>query len=171
MHRPFALVLVALLLACSSSHPVAHPSQAEDEAAVSAAMNDYVATLRTNDATKIVSFWTEDGTLINKTAPTLAGRTTMEQVLKGVFATARISKVTLDRDDLSVSGDLAYVIGRFDEVIQPAKGEQIASRGRAIYIWKRQPDGAWKIARVVATDLAAAPAAPAAARDSSGPKG
>jgi hypothetical protein len=37
-----------------------------------------------------------------------------------------------------------------------------------VFIWKRQSDGTWKIARSVGTDLAkAAPAAPAAQKDSS----
>src|SRR5689334_19121515 len=156
MDRRSLMVALALVVAgCASSSP-AHPSRAEDEAAVASAMDNYVAAVRSSDAKKIVAWWTDDAIFINKNQPTVVGRPTMEAQLTGALATMRIAKVTLDRVDLSVSGDLAYVIGTFDEVIQPATGNPVSSTGRVVYLWRRQADGSWKIARLLATDPPAA---------------
>jgi ketosteroid isomerase-like protein len=92
-------------------------------------------------------------------------------VLKGMFATMSVTKATVEKDELSVSGDLAYYLGRYEEVFQPRQGDAIHNRGRFVFIWKRQADGSWKIARSVGTDLAAAAAAPVAGKDSSKAKG
>jgi len=152
------LVLALVIAGCSSSATVSRSSShADDEAAVAAAMDSYVAAVRSSDAKKIVAWWTDDAIFINKNQPTVVGRPTMEAQLTGALSTMRIAKVTLDRVDLSVSGDLAYVIGTFDEVIQPATGNPVSSTGRVVYLWRRQADGSWKIARLLATD----PPAPA----------
>ena len=111
-----------------------------------------VAAIRSSDATKIISWWTDDAIFIEKNQPTVVGRSAMESQLTSALSTMRITKVTLHRDDLTVSGDLAYVIGRFDEMVQPPTGNAINNRGRVVYLWKRQRDGSWKIARLLATD-------------------
>jgi len=48
----------------------------------------------------------------------------------------------------------------------------VHNRGRFMFIWKRQADGSWKIARSVGTDLAGPTATtPAATSDSSKRRG
>jgi len=165
------LALATVLASCASSSPPARTSSADDEAAVAAAMNRYVADIRTSDATKITSWWTDDAIYIEKNEPTVIGRTGLESMLKGVLATMTVSSATVNKDDLSVSGDLAYFLGSYEEVLQPRQGDAIHNQGRFVFIWKRQPDGSWKIARSVGTTLAAAAAVPAVGKDSSNAKG
>ena len=71
----------------------------------------------------------------------------------------------VDEDDLSVSGDLAYYIGRHDESWQPRQGALVHDRGRFLFVWQRQADGTWKIARSIGTDPArgSTPSSPGAA--------
>lgn len=171
MHpRSLALVLAVVLASCSSSS-AARTSRADDEAAVAAAMDRYVTDIHTNDATKIASWWTDDAIYIDRSAPAIVGRAGLEAMLKGELATLSVTKATVNKDELSVGGDLAYYIGSYEEVLQPRQGDALHNRGRFVFIWKRQADGSWKIARSVGTDLAAAPPAPAGATDSSKAKG
>jgi uncharacterized protein (TIGR02246 family) len=153
------------------SSPAAHTSSANDEAAVAAAMERYVADIQTSDAAKIASWWTDDAIYIDRSDPTIVGRTELESSLKGLFATLSVTKASVEKDELSVSGDLAYFLGRYDEVLQPRQGEPLHNRGRFVFLWKRQLDGSWKVARSVGTDLATAPSAPTVAKDSSKAKG
>jgi uncharacterized protein (TIGR02246 family) len=171
MH-PRSLVLVLAVAASCSSPSRSGNTQAADEAAVDAALKSYVADIRTNDAAKIASWWTDDAVYIDRAEPTINGRAGMESFLKGVLGGVRITDASVEKDDLAVSGDLAYVIGRYREVLQPREGAPVDNHGRFVFIWRRQPDGTWKIARSVGTDLArGAAAAPDATKDSSGTRG
>jgi uncharacterized protein (TIGR02246 family) len=54
----------------------------------------------------------------------------------------QFSHVEVDGD-----GDLAYVYGVYTMVMAAAEGEDPAEdRGKYLEIWKRQPDGSWKVA-------------------------
>jgi ketosteroid isomerase-like protein len=127
--------------------------------------------MRTSDATKIASWWTEDAIYIDRSEPTIVGRAGLESMLKGILATMSLTKVSVNKDEISASGDLAYYIGSYEEALQPRQGVPLYNRGRFIFIWKRQADGSWKIGGSVGADLAAAAAAPAAEKDSSKAKG
>jgi ketosteroid isomerase-like protein len=50
-------------------------------------------------------------------------------------------------DDLMVCGDLAVVAGRFAFTMRRASGETFKLTGKNLVVWRRQPDGAWKIVR------------------------
>jgi|tagenome__1003787_1003787.scaffolds.fasta_scaffold20723609_2 uncharacterized protein (TIGR02246 family) len=171
MHSRYLVLSLAAVLAGCASSSAARTSAADDEAAVAAAMDAYVKDIRGNDAAKIASWWTDDLVYIDRNAPTIAGRAALESTLKGELATMSVTSATVNKDELSVSGDLAYYLGSYEEVLQPPKGDALHNRGRFVFIWKRQADGSWKIARSVGTDLATAPAAPAVGKDSSKAKG
>jgi uncharacterized protein (TIGR02246 family) len=172
MHPRSLVLVLAVAASCSSSPSQSRGTSDVDVAAVDAALEGYVADIRTNDAAKIASWWTEDAVYIDRAEPTINGREGMESFLKGVLGGVRITDAGVEKDDLAVSGDLAYVIGRYREVLQPREGAPVDNRGRFVFIWKRQPDGTWKIARSVGTDLATgAAAAPGVAKDSSRTRG
>ena len=46
-----------------------------------------------------------------------------------------------------VSGDLAVVRDIWTETVTPAKGAATRKAFRSIEVWRRQPDGNWRIAR------------------------
>ena len=49
-----------------------------------------------------------------------------------------------ERADLAASGDLGWTTGPWQLRQEGADGP-IASRGRYVSIWRRQPDGSWKV--------------------------
>jgi ketosteroid isomerase-like protein len=44
------------------------------------------------------------------------------------------------------SGDMGYTWGHFDGHSKDANGNPVATSGRYITIWRKQPDGSWKVA-------------------------
>jgi ketosteroid isomerase-like protein len=53
-----------------------------------------------------------------------------------------------DIDEAVAVGDLGYVRGTFHATVQPrAGGPAMTDANKFILIWRRQPDGSWKIAR------------------------
>jgi ketosteroid isomerase-like protein len=55
-------------------------------------------------------------------------------------------------DDLLVCGELAVVAGRFDIMMQRASGSEVRVTGKNLVVWRRQPDGSWKIVRNLGND-------------------
>jgi len=145
--------LALLAVACSSPAPASRPSVAADEQAIAKAVTEYVAAMKSNDPVKIASWWTDDAVLIDRASPTVRGRAALDTLVRSMFAAARLTDATLVTEEIAVSGDLGYFIGRYDESFQPQTGAALHNRGRLILVWKRQPDGSWKIARNVGTDL------------------
>jgi uncharacterized protein (TIGR02246 family) len=153
VHRSVALTIGLLTAGCSAPSPASRASNSADEQVVATAMKDYTAAIKTSDAARIAAWWTEDAIYIDRKAPTIRGRAALDSMLKVVFATMRVSDASVETDEIAVSGDVAYIIGRFDETLQPQNGDVQHDRGRFLFLWKRQPDGSWKIARSVGADL------------------
>jgi len=170
--RHLTLAFCVAITSCSSRSGAPPRDAAADSAAVATAMQRYVADIRTSDASKIASWWTDDAVYIDRKDATIHGRAALDATLQRLLATTKVVDAAVESDDLSVSGDLAYFLGRYDETLRPSTGEPVHNSGRFVFIWKRQNDGSWKIARSVGTDLAeGGPAAPSSSGDSSKTKG
>ena len=48
--------------------------------------------------------------------------------------------------EVARSGDIGYAIDAFEGTGVDSAGDLIPVRGKAIVIWKKQPDGSWKVA-------------------------
>ncbi|MCU1272687.1 MAG: Ketosteroid isomerase-like protein [Bryobacterales bacterium] len=71
------------------------------------------------------------------------------------------------RVDVAKAGDMAYEFGVYSLMLTGPDGKPINDRGKYVVVWKKQPDGKWKVvADIINSDLpmtspAAAPSAPA----------
>jgi ketosteroid isomerase-like protein len=50
-------------------------------------------------------------------------------------------------EDVLVGGDLAVETGTYEWTVQPKKGKAMLDKGNYVTVWRRQPDGSWKIVR------------------------
>ncbi|MGH7568267.1 MAG: YybH family protein [Gemmatimonadales bacterium] len=48
--------------------------------------------------------------------------------------------------EVAASGDLGYTVGRSENRRRDARGRVLVGRGSYVTVWKRQPDGGWKVA-------------------------
>jgi ketosteroid isomerase-like protein len=47
--------------------------------------------------------------------------------------------------DVAASGDLAYTVGTWQLNGKNRKGEPVSMTGKYMTVWKKQPDGTWKV--------------------------
>jgi ketosteroid isomerase-like protein len=61
--------------------------------------------------------------------------------------------------EVSQSGDLAYIVGSYEDSFKDAKGQPVTDRGKTLEVFKKQTDGSWKVvADMYSSDFAAPPA-------------
>lgn len=54
--------------------------------------------------------------------------------------------------DMGPSGDMGYTWGHYDGHTKDRNGNDVVTGGRYITVWKRMPDGAWKVALDASAD-------------------
>jgi ketosteroid isomerase-like protein len=47
--------------------------------------------------------------------------------------------------EASRGGDLAYSVGTYELTMNDPKGKPVTDRGKYMTVWKKQPDGQWKV--------------------------
>jgi uncharacterized protein (TIGR02246 family) len=125
---------------------------------ITALMTEYVTALRNNDPSGVTALWTDDAVYMDAGTPTVIGRAAFDSLVQGIFSTSRLTEVTENTDEILVDHDLAVQRGRYLEVLQPQRGTPVTLRGRYLFVWRRQPDGTWKIARGMGTPTPEPPA-------------
>jgi uncharacterized protein (TIGR02246 family) len=112
------------------------------------------------DAERVAAHFTADGVLGESGMHDLIGRTAIRDFLAAANAVRTVTFHRLYRDELEILGDRAIELGRFDETkVRPGQAP-VYERGRTVTYWRREPDGAWRISRLVVSDLPATSLAP-----------
>src|SRR5207248_10336687 len=77
------------------------------------------------------------------------GKAAIEKGFTELFkATGKITEFSSQQRDLDVYGDHAIEVGSYAMTFQPAGAkEPVKDHGSFINIWRKQPDGSWKIHR------------------------
>jgi uncharacterized protein (TIGR02246 family) len=162
----FALFLFALatLLGCDAAKPAATAAApavdlAKEEAAIRETDAQWLASAKSRDVEKAVSFWSDDAIILQPDTPPIVGRDAIRKYVSEAFASPDFS-ITFVTDTVTVaaSGDMAYETGRDTMTFRPPGGKRMTINNRGVVVWRKQTDGKWK----AAVDIwNAAPAAPA----------
>jgi uncharacterized protein (TIGR02246 family) len=153
------LAVLALHTVFMHATAVAQPkavAAADTTAAVQAAMQAYITAAKMNDAATLAAVWATDGVYMGEGTPTLRGRSELEAFLRGAFKSARVDfNVTVD--DVEAGQDMASVTGTFAETLHAHQKPPQSVAGRYLLVFRRQPDGSWKISRGMGTDMPGPP--------------
>ncbi len=115
------------------------------------------------DAAAIAQLYAEDGILQPPGMPRAEGRDAIQQALATMLASASFTSMELPVTDVGIaeSGDLAYAVGSYKDVVATADGQSATETGKYLEVLKNV-NGEWLI--VADTwNSDAAPGAPAAA--------
>jgi uncharacterized protein (TIGR02246 family) len=122
---------------------------AADSAAVRAASDAFAAAALANDVPALAAMWSDDAVFVNVGMPTIRGKASIDSLIQSMHSAARVTELTVQIDELAVSGDAAYLLGTYSETLTPTSGPAQRVTGRYLHVWRRQPDGSWKLARAI----------------------
>jgi uncharacterized protein (TIGR02246 family) len=159
--RIASLALALLLFGCAQAPPPASPdTRAADEKTIRDMETAWVKEFAAKDMDKIVAHYADDGMVLLANAPTMTGKDAIRAGLKDTIADPKFSldlktvKVDVSKDDL------AYSQGTYSVTFLDAKAKKVmAETGRYVEVYKKQPDGSWKVVEDI--NSPEAPAVPA----------
>lgn len=141
-----ALVFAMATLAISGCNkPRAELASNEVEAvrAADAALQKAVAA---NDLNSIVSFYADNAILMPAAEPLIRGKEAITKEWEHILAIPNIqTKSKLVRVEASSANDLAYTMGVYRSRMMGEDGEIVTEPGKWLSVWKKQPDGAWRV--------------------------
>jgi len=133
------------------------PISVEDDLHAIRALNQRdVEAVLTSDTEKLMSNWSDDFTVLPQSGPIIRGRrANAEGVQKGMeqMRAFECLEFTVDFEEIEVAGDYAFEWGTYRGKSRPrAGGDPVSFGGKLMRILQRQPDGAWKMYRTMATN-------------------
>ncbi len=144
MRRRLAILTVVPVLittGCASS-----PDPAADQAAIRAIDTQMVAVLNARNLDAWLGFVTDDARMMPPNAPTVEGKEAIRQLLAGLLT---IPSFTVSHHPgtivVSRAGDLAYGSYACELTVRDAQGTAVTERGKDISLFRKQPDGSWKL--------------------------
>lgn len=148
MQRQLAfLALTALLMIWSCSPPL-------DQASTRAELMEADRAFAVETAERGIDGWVEtfaeDGAMFPAGGPVVRGRAAIRKLMSPAFEDEAFSLVW-EPTEADVSGELGYTIGRSERTATGPDGTLTTSIGKYITIWKKQPDGTWKVVADIGT--------------------
>ena len=151
-----ALICVFAGTAAAASGKGGSPSA--DEQAIRAADAQWEKAAVAKDLEGAMSFYAEDSMVLWPDAPAGVGREAVRAAwAEALKAPAFSISWRTEQVVVSRSGDLAYARGSYDETFT-LDGRAVRQHGKFLVIWKKQANGAWRVA--VDTDNEDAPSQP-----------
>ncbi|HEV7523150.1 MAG TPA: SgcJ/EcaC family oxidoreductase [Candidatus Angelobacter sp.] len=144
-----ALLLAVGLLGCTQQAQSAQPAVnvAEVEAAIRATDAQWLATVKTRDAEKSASFWSDDATIFAPGAAPIVGKQAIRAYVAGAFASPDFSiEWKTDKVVVAASGDMAYGTGTDVMTFKTPDNKLHTEHTNGLVVWRKQADGSWKAA-------------------------
>jgi len=114
-----------------------------DVAAIRSAEKALADAFGASDPTAWVDFYTEDAIFVGPGMPALEGRNALLSAAPSVV----ISSMEIVADSVLCAGDFAATQGRASWVRGPRGSDAPQVRRRFLMVWRRDPDGRWRVAR------------------------
>jgi ketosteroid isomerase-like protein len=105
------------------------------------------AAFEARDIELALSYWTDDAVVIPPGLPPVAGKSALRQYVEDSLKIPgfRITWTSTDAT-FSPDGNLAYLFSRNVVNLNAPDGTPTTTVGRAVTIWRREPDGQWRCA-------------------------
>lgn len=141
-HFPLAL----LLAACAAPPAETAPDPAAELAALRAAAESYHAAASGKDAAGVVALYDEGAVMVPPGADMVNGLSEVQGYRFGFISTPGVSLTfELVRAEVSASGDMGWTLAEGDITIERADGTTGKDLVRDFHVWRKQPDGSWKV--------------------------
>lgn len=109
------------------------------------------------DAAAMASYYSEDAQLMVDDRPAIQGRRAIEEFWKAACAAAGIITRIIAIEEVESSGDLGYLVSSVTLRVPVAEGQPIITTFKDVTVWKREPNGGWRLALDIANRNAPLP--------------
>jgi len=128
---------------------------AADAAAVRQAIDSanarFDAAALKGDTAALAGFYADDAVFMAANMPAERGHEAIAKGFAGMLAAMKPTAFKVQTQDLIVSGEYAIETGTYDITSQAPKATKpMQNVGKYLVVWRRQPDGSYKIIRDVA---------------------
>lgn len=140
-----ALALIIAICASCGAAPNSGALNEQSESDIRAQSAMFEAAWQREDAAAIAGMFTADGKVLAPGAPDIQGSEAVRSWVTGLLDAATIESLEVTPLEVAASGDLAVETGHYDEHYVLSDGNPIDEHGRYITVWRRLPDGTWRI--------------------------
>ena len=138
---PSALAVLALI------GFMAEPAAAQSaKASIEAALVTFEEAFNSGDTAAVAAHYTQDAVLLPPDATRVDGREAIQNFWKGAMDSG-LKDLRLEAVEVEESGDLAYEVGKFALSVPGKDGAPADVMGKYIVVWKKGPDGTWRLHR------------------------
>jgi uncharacterized protein (TIGR02246 family) len=100
----------------------------------------------TKDLDRYVSFYADDAVLFWPGAPMVTGRAAIREFMQFFLAMPAFSlSFETAKVEVSRAGDLAFSYGTNKVTLVDPNGKRMKDRGKYLTVYRKQPDGTWKV--------------------------
>ncbi len=133
--------LITQLVSCTS-YIVGQQAEAEKLMQLS---REWAKSAAIDDTEQILSYWADNAVVMPPGQPALKGHDAIRQMLKE-YSNIPGFEISWEPKEafVSKSGDLGYVLAHNCVKMQDSLGNTITTFNKAVEIWQKQEDGAWK---------------------------
>lgn len=136
-------LIVAALLAGTGCASAGSPTDVQSQ--ILRLDADWSRAAQDRDVDRVVSFWADDAIVFPPGSPAVAGKAAIREFVAKSFQTPGFS-ISWKTTTVAVSrgGDIAYTTGTNRVTFSTPDGKQVTVEGKAVAVWRREKDGAWK---------------------------
>lgn len=147
-----------VLVVAISSAAYAAPAAPDDgvreaQAAIEAANARFSEAFARGDASALAAMYTPDAIAFPPGSEMVRGNEAIASFWKA-SRDGGVRSATLTTIDVGRSGDVAYEVGTVSLEVEAEGKEPTTATAKYVVVWKRQPDGSWKLHRDIWNDLA-----------------
>ncbi len=137
----------AIVVSACNTTPRPHVSQRADLAAISAFNERYLEAINAGDIAALSRLTDDDHIMSAPNRPPTMGKAANDAANERGFQLFRIDEKWMPAETV-IAGDLAYQRGTFTVAATPkAGGATRTTHGNFLRIYRRQPDGSWRMTR------------------------
>jgi uncharacterized protein (TIGR02246 family) len=144
---PLFLCCIALLgLTWGCAKQTVFDTREADERAVRECEIEASKALAAKDLDSLISFFADDASGFYPNTPIIIGKDALRQSWKTILATPGLAmSFQIVKVEVSRSGDLAWGHGTYTRTMNDATGKPVTDKGKYVIVYKKQPDGKWKV--------------------------
>jgi uncharacterized protein (TIGR02246 family) len=122
-------------------------SPSDDLAALASVLREHVDAVNAGDADSVLAGMTDDVVYLPPDQPLLRGKDRLRKLLTPAYEQLDI-QISMTAEETVLAGDWAWEWGHLSGSMGPKAGGQATEvDGKYFYVYRRQGDGSWRIAR------------------------